>query len=443
MNRLIAALLLVNVTIFTPISGMAAPSPEEAALSGVLSTDPVIAAAGIDALRSRGPAGLRLLLDAHASEIERVRTGGVRPSNWERVRTAIDHVAGQRDAYASGLFWYTDLESAKAAAVASGRPILSLRLLGRLDEELSCANSRFFRTALYANADVSRFLSEHFVLHWSSERPAPKITIDFGDGRTLVRTITGNSIHYVLDERGRPVDALPGLYGPRAFVRELALVEPQAIAVAKLDADARAVRQREYLSRRLDATRSELALRTAAAREPAPVAKATPKPVRPARATAAPKSPTAAAGRLAMTKSIVEIVPLRLMDLESDAARRPGEDAVWEMIGTSTLADAKLDAGSLRLMRSQLSQVTTDDAAFERIVERFERSIAVDTARNEYALRLQIDERLLDATVDDDLESLNRWVYDTVFLTPKSDPWLGLNEPDVYTALENGGVVLP
>ena len=36
-----------------------------------------------------------------------------------------------------------------------GKPILSLRLLGKLTDEFSCANSRFFRTVLYPNAEVS------------------------------------------------------------------------------------------------------------------------------------------------------------------------------------------------------------------------------------------------------------------------------------------------
>jgi len=98
----------------------------------------------------------------------------------------LDAVCAQKDCAASHLYWYTDLETARAAAKTSGRPILSLRLLGRLDEELSCANSRFFRSVLYANQRVSKELRDRFVLHWQSERPVPKVTVDFGDGRRLV-----------------------------------------------------------------------------------------------------------------------------------------------------------------------------------------------------------------------------------------------------------------
>src|SRR4051812_46588320 len=95
--------------------------------------------------------------------------------------------------------WYESLEDATAAARALGRPILSLRMLGRLDQALSCANSRFFRTTLYPDARVAALLAERVVLHVHSVRPVPVVTVDFGDGRRLVRTMTGNSAHLVLD----------------------------------------------------------------------------------------------------------------------------------------------------------------------------------------------------------------------------------------------------
>src|SRR5262249_26355851 len=108
-----------------------------------------------------------------------------------------------------------------AEARRTRRPILSLRLLGRLDEELSCANSRFFRKLLYPDPQINETLRRDFVLHWQSLRPVPKVTIDFGDRRRVERTITGNSVHVVLDERGRAVDALPGLMAREVFVEQL------------------------------------------------------------------------------------------------------------------------------------------------------------------------------------------------------------------------------
>jgi hypothetical protein len=157
---------------------------------------------------------LQQFLNNHSKEL----TASLPP---KPLREALDRLCQQRDCYASRLYWYPDLEKAKAAAAKSGKPILSLRLLGNLDQDLSCANSRFFRVALYPNTEVSKVLRDRFILHWQSVRPVPKVTIDFGDGRKLERTLTGNSIHYVLDASGRPIDAIPGLYGPQAFLRQL------------------------------------------------------------------------------------------------------------------------------------------------------------------------------------------------------------------------------
>jgi hypothetical protein len=44
------------------------------------------------------------------------------------------------------------------------------------------------------------------------------------------------------------------------------------------------------------------------------------------------------------------------------------------------------------------------------------------------------------ATGDGNVDTLNEW-YAELFLTPSSDPWLGLAPPDVYTALENDGQI--
>src|SRR5215831_14455121 len=170
----------------------------------------------VESYRSQGPAGLEKFIRAHSEALAR---GDV------STREALDAICAQYDCSASRLYWYTDFEAAKAKAREEHKPILSLHLLGRLDEELSCANSRFFRTVLYSNAQVGALLRDHFVLHWQSVRPAPRITVDYGDGRKLESTITGNSIHYVLAADGAIVDALPGLYGPATFARELADAE--------------------------------------------------------------------------------------------------------------------------------------------------------------------------------------------------------------------------
>ncbi|MEO7092700.1 MAG: hypothetical protein ABI175_05585 [Polyangiales bacterium] len=156
---------------------------------------------------------------------------------------ALDSICNQKDAHTTLIHWFTDLPAAIAEAQRTQRPILSLRLLGRLDEELSCANSRFFRKLLYPEARINRVLRERFVLHWESVRPVPRVTIDFGNGKKLERTLTGNSAHLVLDTYGRPVDALPGLFSADVFLQLLVRAAAFGMAdrgrLARMHADAR------------------------------------------------------------------------------------------------------------------------------------------------------------------------------------------------------------
>ncbi|HXH39397.1 MAG TPA: hypothetical protein VNN08_12280, partial [Thermoanaerobaculia bacterium] len=196
------------------LSASLALQPADPLVLRAVSPDPHVAEPAIAALRSGGQPSIDAMLAAH----ERVARDA---ASEARFRSALDRVCRQADCLWSGLYWYTDLDEARRAARATHRPILSLRLLGDLGEEMSCANSRYFRTVLYPNRQIAAYLRDHFVLHWSSERPVPVVTIDFGDGRVLHRTITGNSIHYLLDESGRPLDALPGLYAPAPFMAQL------------------------------------------------------------------------------------------------------------------------------------------------------------------------------------------------------------------------------
>src|ERR1043165_5907740 len=100
--------------------------------------------------RSMGPVGLAAYVDKHGSK----------PSPH------LDAVCAQKDAHTSMLYWFTELDKAIAEAQRTKRPILSLRLLGRLDEELSCANSRFFRKSLYPDPAINQMLRTQFVLPW-------------------------------------------------------------------------------------------------------------------------------------------------------------------------------------------------------------------------------------------------------------------------------------
>ncbi|HXG66440.1 MAG TPA: hypothetical protein VNO70_15180 [Blastocatellia bacterium] len=393
-----------------------------------VSADAVESADAIAALRARGPAGLQAFLAAHDGGLK----AGPASPQWQQLTAALDTLCAQRDCYASRLYWHTDLEAAKAEARASGKPILSLHLLGRLDEDLSCANSRLFRITLYANEQVSQFLRERYVLHWKSVRPVPKVTIDFGDGRKLERTLTGNSIHYILDAEGRPLDALPGLYGPRAFLRALSQAEAVATACAALKDGERENYLRQYHAGRVREMEAQMAANFARVGIPLPAA--TPAQPDARRAPAATE-----AARLAMTKMIMERPLLRGLAPNRGALDPTAEEFAWQRIGNFHLYDAALDENTKLLMRNKNPEAFAQPRALQRAVSLLERFIAADTARNEYLLRLRLRRWFAEGQAGD-VETLNERVYSELFLTPGSDPWLGLLPADVYTGIEREGV---
>jgi hypothetical protein len=407
-----------------------------------VSENPAESGPAIMELRATGPAGLKTLFDLYAGEIKTQVANPLAPSTpeWQRLSAALDAVSQQKDSYLSGLYWYTDLTSAEAAAKASGKPILSLRLLGKLSDEFSCANSRFFRTVLYSNEQVSKVLRERFILHWQSVRNAPRVTIDFGDGRKLEGTITGNSIHYVLDADGRLIDALPGLYGPDAFLRSLTPAEELSRRLQRMDAETQLTTLANYHRAAVQAITANWLEDTKAGGGQIP-ASLLPK-------SAAKGTPRAIdIAPLAMTKSISEVSILRAITRDSNALGAVTDEPAWTRIAFRHLNDARLDQQSMGLIRRQMQAVwaadksgLTPDAQLLNLLQRFQLSIALDSVRNEYMLHTKLHGWLAAGAARNDLDAFNEKVYAELFLTPKSDPWLGLFSPDVYTGLDNAGL---
>jgi len=397
-------------------------------------------------LRDRGPAALAELLATW--HLLLARNEPVDPA-WTGV---IDAVAGQRYATWSELYWYTDLARAEQEARRLHRPILALRLLGDLREDLSCANSRLFRATLYANRGVSEFLRSHFVLYWSSERPVPKVTIDFGDGRKLQRTVTGNSVHYVLDADGHVLDVLPGLYAPQVFQRELTRSLALAARVRGASADER--------------IRATVAYHTAAIAETERGWRASYGDLAMPRA---PGLPTARelglAQRAAISKRVIEVPLLRAIGAVAPG-EVPDDTATWSAIGRRLLnlpayrvaphgpniipPPELLDEQSADLVGELMApedplgdfesarRAVDITAAYARLVQH----IIADTAQNELRLRPAIRRHIVDQEVTD-FAQLNAWIYDAVFATPQRDLWLGLLGSPDFTGLPGDGVVMP
>jgi hypothetical protein len=364
----------------------------------------------------------------------------------------IDRVAGQRYAAVSRLYWHTDLARAEAAARQSGRPILSLRMLGRLDEDLSCANSRLFRATLYADAGVSKFLRDNFILHWSSERPVPKVTIDMGDGRTLTTTTTGNSAHYVLDADGHVLDVLPGLYAPVAFKAELA----RSLALARQTrgasdaARAQAVRTYQHaLIERVAATWPKLAN--------LPYLEDT------LITSADVRRALQLAQRATMSKAFIEVPTLRKIGLlrNDRAILEPGAWAsagqviygigdLTPVIDDGLASPARADAAPAK--RTAPPRVLDDQARaliarlhgpatpaeLQRVIERLEHRVVADSALNQLTLRSSIAS-LLEADPARSFDQLNAQIYAGVFHTPRGDEWLGLAPRTDFTGVPNDG----
>ena len=423
--------LLLLILVLTQTSF--ATEPAEVLVRKAVSENPAESTMAIEELRSLGPAGLNTLLTQYAAEIKQHIDDPSSKSDaeWQRITKALDTVSGQKNSYLSGLYWYTDLKEARKAATESGKPILSLHLLGKLTDELSCANSRFFRAVLYSNAEVASVLRDRFVLHWQSVRPVPIITIDFGDGRRLERTITGNSIHYVLDSAGRPIEALPGLYGPKAFLRGLANAEGLFKSLVGKNGQEKDLALRSYYV--VSNNKLSVAWVTDIANSGGKVPES----------FIVEKGPNGEVSAinvapLAITKSGIERNILFAMTRTSEALGKITGEAAWRKIAALHASDAILDSRSIALMKRQNPSLA--EKQFAAMLQKFQDAIALDTVRNEYLMHPRLYAWLVQDPDRTDLAKFNEKVYAKLFLTPKSDPWLGLLAADVYTGIDNGGI---
>jgi hypothetical protein len=74
---------------------------------------------------------------------------------------------------------------------------------------------------LFSDDQVAEFINHNFEPAWESVRPVPMVTVDFGRGHVLTRTLNGNIATYVCSGDGTLLDVLPGIYEPRMYLRQL------------------------------------------------------------------------------------------------------------------------------------------------------------------------------------------------------------------------------
>jgi hypothetical protein len=304
-------------------------------------------------------------------------------------------------------------------------------------------------------------LRDNFVLYWSSERPVPRVTIDFGDGRKIVRTTTGNSAHYVMNAKGAVLDVVPGLYAPAVFQSELAKSLALAKQVEGLENVALVDAVMAYHEAAIKTTDTQL---TAVA--------GTDYIRRRGRLLGASEIGTyavATAQMATMAKSYVEVPDLQKIGV--DAGRIDKSDLEqWTAIGQKVwnigLGPPPEPTGPAnnraRLRRTNTAQAATpvvlDRASLALIekvrtgnplaadpswlVARLEQLIVADTALNQFQLRTRIRRNMI-AGHTLDFATVNDEIYAEAFSTPKADPWLGLLTHSDFTGLPADGVVTP
>ncbi|RYG23865.1 hypothetical protein EON82_12665 [bacterium] len=118
----------------------------------------------------------------------------------------------------NGTAWRNSLADALKESKRTGKPVLYLSMFGKLDEEMPCANARTLRATLFKDPEFSKFVQNEAIPAWEMVRPVPHVTIDFGDGKNVVRTVRGNAVMYLVNSDGKVFDAFPGVYTKDDFL---------------------------------------------------------------------------------------------------------------------------------------------------------------------------------------------------------------------------------
>jgi len=87
---------------------------------------------------------------------------------------------------------------------------------------------------LFSRDDVAGFINQNFEPVWESVRPVPVVTINFGNGTIVTRTLHGNIATYVCRPEGQVLDILPGAYEPVTYLSRLKELHSLAEKVQKL-----------------------------------------------------------------------------------------------------------------------------------------------------------------------------------------------------------------
>jgi len=102
-----------------------------------------------------------------------------------------------------------------------------------------------------------------------------------------------------------------------------------------------------------------------------------------------------------------------------------------KQVAAKHAAEVVFHPASLALMEKKDGPLT------DTMLANLRQTVAEDTLLNEYDLHLRIHQMLVGPRPT--AAKLNEDVYSRIFLTPASDPWLGLKAADTFTALQSAG----
>jgi hypothetical protein len=225
-----------------------------------------------------------------------------------------------------------------------------------------------------------------------------------------------------------PIEALPGLYSPQAFLQQLTAVETMYSQYKAQSSLGKFQFISDYHRDRLTQVQAKWSTELQqAGLEKLPLL------------VEVPATDALTAGQVAMSKMVVELPmvrSLRSIRTSQTALAQITDEAAWKKLAANV--PSQLDANSLSLMQRKLDPKSTQ--SLMAVAQQFQQNMAMDTVRNEYLLHSQIHQWFMAGDVGD-FTALNQRVYSQLFLTPKSDPWLGLNPQESFAAIEQNGIL--
>ena len=126
---------------------------------------------------------------------------------------------------------------------------------------------------------------------------------------------------------------------------------------------------------------------------------------------------------------------------EGEVLARPENKTRWIPVATELGLIGSVSAESQALIKAKNPKRYADGLSINGDLYRITQNLNQETARNEVMLHVQLHQWLSTSRFAGDLEAFNRQVYDTLFLTPKNDAWLGLMPEGVFSGLDQDGVV--